>query len=138
MGVHHLRVLSGRLQNGSPYAIRPLPVCLSVLSCPVCEVGVLWPNTWMDQDETWHAGRPWPWPYCVGWGPSSPLPQWGTAPNFRAMCVVAIRLDGLSCQGDFVLDGDWGPISLPHKKEYSPLIFGPCVLWPPVAYLICC
>jgi len=35
-----------RLWNGLPYAIRPL----SVLS--VCNVGVLWPNGWMDQDET--------------------------------------------------------------------------------------
>jgi len=26
-----------------------LSVCLSV-----CNVGVLWPNSWMDQDETWH------------------------------------------------------------------------------------
>jgi len=28
--------------------------------CPVvsvCNVGVLWPNGWMDQDETWHGGR---------------------------------------------------------------------------------
>jgi len=24
----------------------------------VCDVGVLWPNGWMDQDETWHGGRP--------------------------------------------------------------------------------
>jgi len=31
------------------------PVCLSV-----CDVGVLWPNGWMDRDETWHAGRPRP------------------------------------------------------------------------------
>ena len=29
------------------------PVCLSVLS--VCNVGVLWLNGWMDQDETWHG-----------------------------------------------------------------------------------
>jgi len=30
------------------------PVCLSVCPiCPVCNVGVLWPNGWMDQDETW-------------------------------------------------------------------------------------
>jgi len=29
-------------------------LCLSCLS--VCNVGVLWPNGWMDQDETWHAG----------------------------------------------------------------------------------
>jgi len=47
-------------------------VCLSVcLSCPVlfavCNGGVLWPNSWMDQDETW------PWPHCVRWGPSSPF-----------------------------------------------------------------
>jgi len=27
------------------------------LSCPsVCNVRVLWPNGWTDQDETWHAG----------------------------------------------------------------------------------
>ena len=24
--------------------------------CSVCDVGVLWPNGSMDQDETWHAG----------------------------------------------------------------------------------
>jgi len=22
--------------------------------CPVCNVGVLWPNGWMDQDATWY------------------------------------------------------------------------------------
>jgi len=37
------------LKIGSPYAIGPL----SVLSCNVC---VLWPNGWMDQDETWQGG----------------------------------------------------------------------------------
>jgi len=31
--------------------------CLSV-----SDVGVLWPNGWMDQDETWHAGKPRSWP----------------------------------------------------------------------------
>ena len=31
------------------------PVCLSVRS--LCDVGVLWPNGWTDQDETWHGGR---------------------------------------------------------------------------------
>jgi len=50
-------------------------VCLSVMSCPVWNVGVLWPNGWMDQHETWHAGRPRPWPHCVRWGPSSPSPK---------------------------------------------------------------
>ena len=49
-------------------------VCLSVLSVlSVCDVGVLWPNGWTDQYETWHAGRLRPWPHCVRWGPTSPL-----------------------------------------------------------------
>ena len=46
--------------------------------CPVlsvCNVGALWPNCWTDQNETWHAGRPRPWPHCVRWGSSSPPPQ---------------------------------------------------------------
>jgi len=53
------------LKNGSPYAIGPL----SVLSCNVC---VLWPNGWMDQDETWQGRRPRPRPHCIRWGLSSP------------------------------------------------------------------
>ena len=44
------------------------------LSSPVCDVGVLWPNGWMDQNETRNAGRPRPRPHCVTWGPSSPSP----------------------------------------------------------------
>jgi len=50
------------------------------LSCPVCNVRALWPNGWTDQDETWHAGRPRPWPLCVRWEPSSPPPKWGRSP----------------------------------------------------------
>jgi len=60
--------------------------CLSSLSCPdclsVCD-SVLWPNGWMDQDETWHAGRPRPWPHCVRWGPSSPSPKGTHHPIFN-------------------------------------------------------
>ena len=26
------------------------------LPCPVCNVGVLWPNSCMDQDATWYGG----------------------------------------------------------------------------------
>jgi len=68
---------------------------LSVLS--VCDVGVLWPNGWMDQDQTWHAGRPRPWPHCVRWGTSSPPQKRGRASNFRPMSIVAKRLDGSRC-----------------------------------------
>jgi len=63
------------------------------LSCPVCNVGVLWPNGWMDQDGTWHPVRPPPWPHCGRWGPSSPS-QRGTAPNFRP---YLLWLDRLRC-----------------------------------------
>ena len=55
-------------------------VCLSCLSCPVRDVRALWPNGWTDQDETWHACRPRPWPHCVRWGLSSPSPK-GTQPH---------------------------------------------------------
>jgi len=58
------------------------PVCLSV-----CAVSVLWLNSWIDQDETWHVGRPRP--HCVRWGPSSP--QRGTAPYFQPMSIVVKR-----------------------------------------------
>ena len=61
------------------------PVCLS---CPVCNVRVLWPKGWMEQDETWHAGRPRPSPHCIRWGPTSP-PQRGTTSNFRPISVAA-------------------------------------------------
>jgi len=57
-------------------------VCLSVLSVclSVCDVRALWPNGWTDQDKTWHAGRPRPWPHCVRWRPRSTLPKKGAEP----------------------------------------------------------
>jgi len=42
--------------------------CLSVLT--VCDVGVLWPNGWMDQDATWYGSRPRPRPHYVRWDPA--------------------------------------------------------------------
>jgi len=62
---------------------------LSCRSCPVClsvgNVGVLWPNSWMDQGETWCGDRPRPRPHCVRWRPSSRLQKRGTAaPSFLA------------------------------------------------------
>jgi len=64
--------------------------------CPVCNVGVLWPNDSTDQDETgMHLG--------LGSGhivldahPAA-LPKRGTAPNFRPISVVAKWLDGSRC-----------------------------------------
>jgi len=67
------------------------------LSCTACNVGVLWPNGLTDQDETWHAGRPRPWPHCVRWGPSSPSPKETQPPNFRPISVAAKWLHRSRC-----------------------------------------
>jgi len=59
----------------------------------ICGPYLLWPNGWMDQDETWHGGRPRPLPHCVRCGYSSPSlkgAQW-------LMSVVAKWLDGSRC-----------------------------------------
>ena len=71
-------------------------------------------------------------------GDPVPLPKKGQIPHFRPMFIMAKRLDASRCHlvigmevglspGDFVLDGD--PVPLPQKGR-SPLIFGPCLLWP--------
>jgi len=102
--------------------------CLSVLSrLSVCDVGVLWPNGWMDQDETCHAGRPRPWSHCVGWRPSSPSPK-GHSPlqclahiccgQMAGWIKMPLGMEVDLSPGDFVLDGE----------PASPKIFGPCLL----------
>jgi len=99
-----------RLLNGSPYATGPLS-CLSV-----CNVGVLLPNGLMDQDETWHGGKPRPWPHCVIWDPASP-PQRGTAPIFGP-CMLWPQAEWIKMPlgtkvglgpSHIVLDGDPAP-----------------------------
>ena len=71
--IDRFKVFGRPFLNGSPYAMRPLS-CLSVY--PVClsvyDVRALWPNGWMDQDETPGAGRPRPWPHCVRWVRAQP------------------------------------------------------------------
>jgi len=112
--------------------------CLSCPVSPVCNVGVLWKNSWTDQDETWHASRPRPWPHCVRWGPSS-FPKKGEKPppQFSAhvhcgqtagWIKMALGVEvGVIGAGHIVLDGD--PAPLPKKGQSSP-IFGPFLLWP--------
>ena len=103
--------------------------------CPVCDVGVLWPNGWMDQGETWHAGRARPWPHCVRRGPSSPSPK-GQSPQFSAhICCgqmagrIKMPLGREVSLGpsDIVLDGY--PAPSPQKGDRTPS-FGPFLLWP--------
>ena len=59
-------------------------VCPVLSVCPVCDIGYLWPNGWMDQNEISRAGRPWPWPHCVRWEPSSPHQRDTAPPQFSA------------------------------------------------------
>ena len=89
---------------------RCLSVCLSVC-LSACDVGVLWPNGLTDQDETWHAGRPRPWPHCVRWKPSSPPSKRHSSPIFGSYPLRpngCIDQDSTWYRGlcDFVLDGD--------------------------------
>jgi len=46
---------------------------------PIFGPYLLWRNGSIDQDATWHGGRPRPRRHCVRWGPSSP-PQKGAEP----------------------------------------------------------
>ena len=76
----------------------PSDRCLSVLS--VGDVGTLWPNGWMHQDETWHGGMLGPGYIVLDEDPAPPPKKGGggTVPsNFRLMYVVAKRLDGSRC-----------------------------------------
>ena len=57
-------------------------------SLPIFGPCLLWPNGWMDQDDTWYGGRPRPSDVVTG------TPKRCTAPSFRPMCIVAKRLDG--------------------------------------------
>ena len=83
---------------GCPF-VKWLAVCYQTIAClPVWDVGVLWPQSSMDQDEIWHVGRPQPWPHCLTWDPA-PTPPKGHSPHpsFRPISVVAQRLDGSRC-----------------------------------------
>ena len=44
--------------------------CLAVL--PVCNIGLFWPNGWMDLDATWYGGRPRRRRHCVRYMDTTP------------------------------------------------------------------
>jgi len=105
------------------------PVCLSVLpvlSCPVCDVGVLCPNGWTDQDETWRAGRPRRLTHCVRWGPSSPSPKGAQPPIFGPYLLqpnICTDQDATWCGGSprpRRLCVRWGPRTPPQKWCRAP------------------
>jgi len=58
---------------GRPF-VKQFALCYRAVVCSarlsVCDVGVLWPNGWMDWDAIWCGGRPRHKPHCVRWGPA--------------------------------------------------------------------
>jgi len=102
-------------------------VCLYV--CIVCNVGVLWRNGWMDQDETWLAGTPRPWSYCVACGmdPAPPPTKGQSVVSSFTLSVVSLSVD-VSQFGHIVLHGEWAQLPLPQRAE--PPILGPYLFWP--------
>jgi len=128
-------------------------VCLC-LSCPVCNVCVLWPYGWTDQDETWHGARPMYRPsHIVQDGDPAPLPKMGAqqSSNFLPMYCgqtagwikMPIGLEVYKARPRrLVLDGDQ-PSSVTKRSTALPTfeiyergfacvrtIRGPCLLWP--------
>ena len=97
---------------------------------------LLWPNGWMDQDGTWHGGRPHPSRLCVRRGPS-PLPQKGCSPTQLSAEVyyghtaawikmlLGTRVD--LGHRDIVFDVD--PAILRKRAHPPPRNFWPCPLW---------
>jgi len=133
--VKRLYSVNGVLQ----VTVRPMPWDRCP-DCPVCNVGVLWPSGWMDQDFTWYGGRSRPRPHCVRWGPSRPHGKRHSSPHFCGLQTQTaahvycgetagwIRMPlgtdvGLG-PGDIVLDGNPAP---PRKGVQQPPLFGPCL-----------
>ena len=100
-------------------------------AAPIFGPRLLWPSGCMDQDATWHGGRPRFTRYCVRWGPSSP-PLKGHSPQFsvNVCCGQAAGWTkmplgmafGLS-PGNFVFNGDPGT---PRKRAHP----APPNFWP--------
>jgi len=90
-------------------------------------------NGWMDQDGTWHGGRPQPRRLCVRRDPAS-LPKKGAEPPSPIFGPFLLWPNGWMHQ-DVTwpqpegLCGRWGPSPSPRRGRRPP-IFGPCLLWP--------
>ena len=108
---------------GRPF-VKRFALCYRSVVLSVCNVGVLWPNGWTDQDETWRVGSPRPWPHCVKWGPSSPSPK-GAQPHAQFSAHI--------CCGQMAA---WIKMSL------VIILFRPCVplpvVFPKAPFLVPC
>jgi len=115
---------------------------------PIFGPSLLWPNGWMDQDATWHEGRPQPRRLCVRWGTSLGLhdivfdvepatPEKGTPTRNQFLAhVYCGQMDGWM-KTPLGTEVDLGPghtvlygVPVPVKGAQQPPLFGPCLLWP--------
>jgi len=82
------------LEDGNPASPSPKeaePSCSFRLTslCLLRPNGfLLWPNGWMDQDGTWHGGRPQPRRLCVTWEHSLNLPKKEAEPPIFGLCLL--------------------------------------------------
>jgi len=66
----------------------------------VCNISVLRPNGWMDQDATWYEGRPRPMRHCIKWGPSYRTWKRAQQPHFSTHVYCGETVTHLSnCWG---------------------------------------
>jgi len=121
---------------GRPF-VKQFALCYQPIVCPVlsvqsvCDVGLLWPDGWIDQGATWYGDRPLPTPHCVRCG--TQLPKRGTAvPQFstHVYCGQTARLIKMPLgaevglgPGHIVLN--WGPSSPEKRRHSSPRNFRP-------------
>jgi len=105
-------------------------------SPPIFGPCLLSPNGWMDQDETWYAGRPHPWQIVLDGDPSPSPPKKHSPPigpcllwHNCCMHQVTTWYGGRpQPMRHCVRRGPSSPTPL-HYGHSSPL-FGPCLLWP--------
>ena len=102
---------------------------------PNIDPRLMWPNSWMDQDETWHEGA------IVLDGDPTPSPK-GAQPAIFGRCLMwpngwmdAVGMEVDLCPGHVVLDGDPDP---PREGHSSPLFSADICCGQTVAHLSYC
>jgi len=98
---------------------------------PIIGPCLLWPNGWMDQDDTWRGDGPWSRPHCARWGTSSRPPKRGQSPP-PILGPFLLLPNGWMNQDCTWHGGDggepwcrphctrWGPSSPPPKRDRAP------------------
>ena len=66
--------------------------------CPECDVGVLWPNGWIDQDETCYECMPRPGHIVLDGDPVPPEKKGHSSPHFSAHVYCSQQMHGSRCR----------------------------------------